>query len=227
WLPTTMSPNGRLMSALWWRPPPGRYPGWSSPATSEAAMDFPITDLLDEGACYAWLSGQIHPRGLRCPRCGDREMGVHRRRRAPGLDYRCKGCGAVFNVFTGTALAGTRMKPSVLVLVLRGFAQGVTTARLARELGLNRPHLLALRHKLQAHALDGADRSPLPDGHVEGDEVYQTAGENRGAAPRPRRPPQAAGRGGPGAGDLGQRPAAGAGGRGPHVGAAAAAGGGR
>ena len=125
-------------------------------------MDFPITDLLDEAACYDWLSERTHPRGLRCPRCGDREMGVHRRRRAPVLDYRCKGNGAVFNLFTGTAPAGTRMTPRVPVLVLRGFAQGVTTARLARELKLNRPHLLALRHKLRADALGGSTAPRCP-----------------------------------------------------------------
>src|SRR5262245_46933629 len=132
-------------------------------------MDFPITALLDQNACCAWLLHHLHPRGLRCPGCGSTDLGVHRRRRAPVLDYRCTGCGRVFNLFTGTALAGTRLRPAEVVSILRGFAQGVTTARLARELGRNRPHLLALRHKLQAAAPAAADRTPLPDDHVEAD----------------------------------------------------------
>ena len=51
------------------------------------------------------------------------------------LDYRCAACGRVFNAFTGTALQATKRRPVELVLILRGVAQGVPTARLARELG--------------------------------------------------------------------------------------------
>jgi hypothetical protein len=36
------------------------------------------------------------------------------------------------------------------VLILRGIAQGVPTAQLARELGIDRSHLLAQRHAIQA-----------------------------------------------------------------------------
>jgi hypothetical protein len=31
-------------------------------------MDFPITDLKDEDACYAELAGWLHAAGLACPR---------------------------------------------------------------------------------------------------------------------------------------------------------------
>ena len=59
-------------------------------------MDFPITELLDEAACYAKLVGWLHPDGLVCPRClkADR-LRVHRRHRAPVLDYRCGHCHRV------------------------------------------------------------------------------------------------------------------------------------
>jgi hypothetical protein len=75
-----------------------------------------------------------------------------------------------------------------LVLIVRGFAQGVPTAQLARELGCDRSELLALRHRLQDAAAAGRDRAPLPDRVVEADEAYQNAGERRCAAPRPARP---------------------------------------
>ncbi len=55
----------------------------------------------------------------------------------------------VFNVFTGTALHRTRQPPSRLVMILRGFYQGVPTLHLAQELGLSRRHLLPLRHRVQ------------------------------------------------------------------------------
>jgi transposase-like protein len=116
----------------------------------ESAMDFPISDLMDEDACYAKLVGWLHPDGLACPRCGARDgLGVHHRHRAPVLDYRCAVCRRVFNAFTGTALQGTKRRSVELVLILRGIAQGVPTARLARELDCDRKELLDFRHRLQ------------------------------------------------------------------------------
>ena len=57
-------------------------------------MDFPIADLMDEDACYAKLVAWLHPDGLACPRCVGRDrLGVHRRHRAPVLDYRCGPAG--------------------------------------------------------------------------------------------------------------------------------------
>jgi transposase-like protein len=179
-------------------------------------MDFPIGDLLDEQACYDWLVGRLYPRGLACPQCGrKRGLGVHRRHRAPVLDYQCPRCGAVFNAFTGTALAGTHRRPAELVLVLRGIARGEPTARLARELGCSRRHLLDLRHRLHHYAERFLPKGPLPDAAAEADEMYQNAGEKRPPAHRPGRPAPAAGqqaarprhlRHGPAAGGRGGRP---------------------
>ena len=156
-------------------------------------MDFPLTGLMDEDACYARLVVVLHPEGLACPRCGGDRLGVHRAHRAPILDYRCRDCRRVFNAFTGTALHKTRRPPSALILILRGFAQGATTARLARETGCDRVKLLGLRHKLHEHARAGVDPAPLPDAVVEADECYVNAGEKRGAASRAGRPAPGAG----------------------------------
>ena len=99
-------------------------------------MDFPITELMDEQACYDRLVGWLHPDGLACPRCHGADTSyVHRRDRDPILDYRCRACRCVFNAFTGTALQGTKRRPVALLLILRGFAQGVSTARDARAGG--------------------------------------------------------------------------------------------
>jgi transposase-like protein len=173
-------------------------------------MDFPIADLLDQGACYRKIVGLLHPEGLACPRCGSRDgLRVHRRHRDPVLDYRCSGCGRVFNAWTGTALQGMQRRPAEVLLILRGFAQGASTARLSRELECDRMKLLALRHKLQGNALLGMDRNPLGDAAAEADEMYQNAGEKRRAAPRPRRPAAPAGQQAARPRHLRQRPAAG------------------
>jgi transposase-like protein len=180
-------------------------------------MDFPLAELMDADACYAKLLTWLHPAGLACPRCGSRDgLGVHRRHRAPILDYRCTACRRVFNAFTGTALQGSKRPVVELVLILRGFAQGVTTARLARELGCDRKELLTLRHRLQHTAWRYRDQSRLDDSTAEADEMYQNAGEKRCAAPRPGRPPAATGQPGPRPRHLGQRPPAGLRGGGPR-----------
>jgi len=36
-------------------------------------IDFPIDELLDEGACLSWLERHLHPQGLNCPHCWARE----------------------------------------------------------------------------------------------------------------------------------------------------------
>jgi transposase-like protein len=174
-------------------------------------MDFPILDLMDQEVCCRRLFDLLHPEGFACPRCGAREgLNVHRRHAdSPVVDYRCKGCRRVFNLFTGTPWQGTHLDPPQILLILRGIAQGALTAKLAREVGISRQHLLRLRHEIQARDLDAADRSPLADDQTEADEMYQNAGEKRGPAHRPRRPAAAPRQPGEGPRHLGDRPAAG------------------
>lgn len=194
------------------------------------AMDFPISELMDEQACYDWLVSVLHPGGLACPGCGEREdkggLTVHRRNRTPVLVYRCRPCGRVFNAYAGTPLSGTPRRPSQLVMLLRGFAKGETTAALARELGFSRGHLLELRHELQANAaaaLTRVDPARLTDDTVaEADEMYQAAGEKRPPPHRPRRPSPASREQGKGPRVVGQRPASGPRRRRPGHGKAAA-----
>lgn len=153
-------------------------------------MDFPLVDLMDDLACYDFLIEALYPDGLRCPRCAHTHYRVHRSYRDPVLDYRCYHCGRVFNAWTGTALQGTHKTPAELVLICRGLLQGVPTARLARELGCDRKHLLKLRHRLQHLAHQLVPRDVLPDVHTEADEMFQNAGEKGIPHPDPEDPPR-------------------------------------
>lgn len=173
-------------------------------------MDFPISDLMDESACYAKLLSLLHPGGLRCPQCHASErIGVHRyRRRKEVPDHRCDVCGRVFNIFTGTKLHGTRRRPSALLLLLRGIVHGTPTAQLARELKCSRTSLLPLRHQIQSWAGQALPRHALADPVTEADEMFQNAGEKRRPASRPRRPAAAAGQQATRPRHLGQRPTA-------------------
>lgn len=158
-------------------------------------MDFPILDLLDAAACYQFLVEMLHPDGLRCPTCRrDDALTVHDRHRPPVFDYRCRHCRSVFTAYTGTPLQKTHRSPAQLVLVLRGIGPGTPTARLAREWGCDRKHLLAVRHKLQGLAeAAAAGTGPVAGADTEADEMDQNAGEKRGSAPRPGRPAPAPG----------------------------------
>ena len=154
-------------------------------------MDFSLIDYLDEGACYTKLVELLHPDGLACPRCGERQrLGIHRRHRDPVLDHQCGACLRVFNAWTETALEGTHRRPSQVLMILHGIAKGTPTAQMARELGCDRRWLLALRHRLQGYALRWMDRNPLGDDVVEADQMSQNAGERGIPHEDPEDPPR-------------------------------------
>jgi transposase-like protein len=115
-------------------------------------MQFPLHTLLDEQACYDFLLQVLHPTGLACPfgHLLPPEQAPHDRHRTPIMDYRCRRCGAVFNLFTNTLFSKTRYRCPTIVLILRGIAQGTPTKHLAGELGIDRGHLLERRHDIQA-----------------------------------------------------------------------------
>src|SRR3989304_4099726 len=103
------------------------------------AMDFPLGDLLDLARCYGFLVCLLQPKGLGCPNGHPLEEAfVHKRDRAPILDYRCKTCGRCFNLFTGTVWQGTKYNEVQIVQLLHGIAEGKPPAPLAREMGVDR-----------------------------------------------------------------------------------------
>jgi len=153
---------------------------------------FPITDLLNEEECYRFLLNILHPQGLCCPHghALPDTQSPHMRDRAPVLDYRCRTCGAVFNLFTGTPWGGTHYSCATIILILRGFVQGTPTLQLADELECDYSTLLNYRHKIQDAALLGKDCSPLTDDVTEGDEMFQNAGEKGTPHRDPADPPR-------------------------------------
>ena len=126
-------------------------------------MLFPIDDLLDETACYELLLSVLHPKGLRCPQGHElpADQAPHDRHREPVVDYRCRACGKVFNVFTGTPLQGVRFPPGRLILILRGFCQGVTTQHLAQELDLKVCRSKSIGMSTRGVLSDARVRGPL------------------------------------------------------------------
>jgi transposase-like protein len=149
-------------------------------------IDFPIDALMHEGACLSWLERHLHPEGLRCPRCGAPERRPFRPA-ATFPAYRCQQCDRYYTVLTGTVFAKTHQPPQKLVLLLRGIAQGETTARLARELGLCYRQTQTLRQRVQNNLYENLPTGLMTDPVFEADELYQNAGEKRREASRSRR----------------------------------------
>jgi transposase-like protein len=142
-------------------------------------IKFPLTELLDEQACYEWLLEILHPKGLYCPNGHAIPVGQapHDRQRTPIVKYKCRECGKVFHIFTGTDLSGSHYTCGQIVLILRGFLQGQTTQHIAEELGLDYGTLLSWRHRIQRRGFAHLINGNLPDAEAEMDEMFQNAAE--------------------------------------------------
>lgn len=140
---------------------------------------FPIDSLLDNGKCHDFLQSVLHPSGFTC-RCG---QGLQEKQRPHKYSsrktpyYRCRWCGSVFNIFTGTIFEGIVYNCTTIVLMLRGFLQGTTTSHMSKELGLNYKNLLDWRHILQEFCFENRDLRVLVGSVIESDEVFVNAGE--------------------------------------------------
>lgn len=151
-------------------------------------MDFPIIDLLDEEMSEAWVLGHFHPEGLRCPHCQtpSQQGRFFRANRGSGIAvYRCKRCEGLYHLYSGTLFEGSQLTPSQIVLLLRGFVQGVSSAQLSRELDLAYKTVLKWRQRVQANAERLQPHTPLADRQSESDEMFQNAGEKRRGTLRP------------------------------------------
>jgi transposase-like protein len=156
-------------------------------------MEFPITELLDYENSVEWILEYFHPNGLACPRCqnGLDQSRTFRRTQTSELEvHRCKVCGAIYNLYTGTVFQGSQWTPMQVVLLMRGICKGETTRELAAELELNYKTVLTMRHRVQANAELEQPTIALPDRHSETDEMFQNAGGKRRTAPRSRRSAQ-------------------------------------
>jgi transposase-like protein len=139
-------------------------------------MDFPLIDLLDDEISTEWLMKYLHPDGFGCPHCqaSCEEARYFRVNSGSGLSvYRCKNCQGIYHLYTGTLFEESQLAPSVVVLWLRGFLQGQSSAQLSRELKLAYKTVLKWRHRVQANAERLQPDSPVPDAETESDEMFQ------------------------------------------------------
>jgi transposase-like protein len=155
-------------------------------------IDFPITDLLNDELSLHWLEQHLHPEGLCCPHCQSQQRRIARKNKHYPA-YRCLECDGYYSLFSDTIFEKTRQSPSTLVLLLRGVAQGETTARLSRELSMSYQQVLTLRQRIQENLYEKLPTDILEEEReVEVDELFHNAGEKRYPPPRPHRSASAA-----------------------------------
>src|ERR671933_586743 len=144
-------------------------------------MIFPITDLLDDGQSEKWLLEHFHPEGLRCPKCGSTKRRFFRKTQTSKLSvYRCLQCEGIYNLYSGTLFEKKHLRPSQVVLLLRGVSKGESSMRLAEELGVSRTTVHdELRKELQRNARRLQPEAPLTDEHAQTDEMFQNAGQKK------------------------------------------------
>ncbi len=95
------------------------------------------------------------------------------------MQQRCRQCDQVYTVYSGTLFANKQLRPTQVILLLRGICKGESTASLARELALAYDTVHHLRQQIQTNAMCLQADTPLPDTVTETDEMFQNAGEKR------------------------------------------------
>ena len=143
-------------------------------------LKFPVGHLFDEQKSYNFLKNLLHPNGFGCPNGHElppnQAPHKHQKREAV-VNFRCRTCRKIFNIFTDTSWSGSSYPCSTIILILRGFAQGTPTLHLSKELNIDYKTLLERRHQFQENAYDNRILDELTDDDVETDEMFQNAGE--------------------------------------------------
>ncbi len=132
-------------------------------------MEFPKVDFEDEEACFKALLDLVHPEGLRCPDCRQRDgVRVHDNNSQPWhIRYWCRHCDKTFHIWTGTKLEGTHFTPSEILRLMKGMVEGQSTRHIAKSLGRDRDSVAHWRHQLQKWVHDTFGPPPEKSGRGE------------------------------------------------------------
>ncbi len=111
----------------------------TAPSKPAKRINIPADESVDYRRSEKELSPLLHPFGLHCPRCkAEVTAARHFRiaRRTNLMVYRCKPCGCVYNLYTGTAFGGTHLRPQQAIALLRAISKGDSIADIAAEIGV-------------------------------------------------------------------------------------------
>lgn len=124
-----------------------------------------------------------------CPYCHAETVCRHVSGDRAGQRWQCWTCTRAFSVTVGTIFHGTHieLRNWFLVLALMLNAKKSASAyQIARDLGMRRPTVWSMMHRIRAAMANDPDQNRLLHGIVEADEVYIGGKPRRGNNPKGR-----------------------------------------
>jgi len=132
----------------------------------------------DEAAAVAFIESLRWGSEPACPRCGDSDVYPMQDRKTGEREkhyrWRCRGCGKMFSVRTGTVFEETRLPLRIWCHAFwRSCAskKGVSALQIARECEITHKSALFMLHRIRLAQECGPD-APKLRGTVEADETY-------------------------------------------------------
>lgn len=110
-----------------------------------------------------------------CPYCQSEKVGRHASGDRSNQRWQCRECGRTFAVTVGTIFHGTHipLRNWFMILALMLNAKKSASAyQIARDLGMRRPTVWSLMHRIRTAMASDADQAALLHGIVEADETY-------------------------------------------------------
>ena len=110
-----------------------------------------------------------------CPYCGRMAVGRHASGDRSMMRWQCRDCKRAFAVTVGTIFHGTHipLRNWFLCLALMLNAKkSASTYQIARDLGMRRPTVWSMMHRIRVAMANDPQQSKLLHGIVEADETY-------------------------------------------------------
>jgi transposase-like protein len=110
-----------------------------------------------------------------CPYCNSEKVGRHASGDRSNQRWQCQHCTRAFAVTVGTLFHGTHipLRNWFLILALMLNAKKSASAyQIARDLGMRRPTVWSIMHRIRAVMANDEDQAELLHGIVEADETY-------------------------------------------------------
>lgn len=110
-----------------------------------------------------------------CPYCKSEKVCRHTSGDRAGMRWQCQDCTRAFSVTVGTIFHGTHIPLAkwflVLALVVNA-KKSVSACQIARDLGMRRPTVWSMVHRIRAAMLNDPEQNNLLHGIIEADETY-------------------------------------------------------
>ena len=139
-------------------------------ATKDITLVEAVRRFSDEATVEAEFVAARWPNGVCCPGCGS--LNVQPRPTRRPQPYRCRDCRKDFSVRTGTIMQGSNLPLGTWALamyLLTSNPKGVSSTKLARDLGVTQKTAWHLGHRIRRAWEDGQEPFAGP---VEVDETY-------------------------------------------------------